>query len=69
MKSQYTISLQEEYLKLITTKTLDLKPLSFADFLEVLLTVAGLVVGKQCGLEYILVLARLGLVQKSGLLH
>lgn len=38
------IPLQEEHLKLINTKTLDLKTLSFADFLEVLLTVAGLVV-------------------------
>lgn len=38
------IPLQEERLKPITTKT-------FADFLEVLLTVAGLVACKQCGLD------------------
>lgn len=43
--------LQEEHLKPITTKTLDLKPVGFARFLEVLLTVAGLVVFRQRGMD------------------
>lgn len=41
----------QEHLKLIATKPLELNPLIFADFLEVLLPVAGPVACKQCGLE------------------
>lgn len=69
MESKYHQPHIPLHLKPITTKTLDMKPKSFADFSRSAADCSRTGCMQAVWSGYILVLARLGLVQKSELWH